>query len=81
MKKFILVPLFVAGAIAVTSWFALLASEVALFDMYPDIDQKVVVKAHRLMVHRTLRGAYADVKLTEEKLDEIFRSIVKELSE
>ena len=61
-----------------TYWFSILCSDVALFELFPTIPQKTVVKAHRIMIRRTLKGQYGTDN-TDEQLNFIFLGIVKEI--
>jgi len=65
----------VVGAAAVS----VLGSENALFEQYPDIDPKVVVKAHRKMLFRTITGQYGS-DLTDEQCETIFLALVQEIT-
>lgn len=76
----IFIPLALVTITGVVGWFTVLTSEIALFERFPEIDQKVVIKAHRIFVRRTLTGKYNNVNLTDEKCDELFLGIVKEIT-
>lgn len=68
----------IAGAV---SWFTVLSSEIALFALFPEIDQKVVIKAHRIMLRRTLAGKYNHLDLDKDEINEkIFLGIVQEIT-
>jgi hypothetical protein len=55
--------------------------EVALMQMHPEIDEAVVIKAHRKMVLRAFAGRYNDINLDDDAVaDAIFLAIVEEIS-
>lgn len=59
-------------------YFTILSSEVALFERFPDIDPKVVVKASRKMYFDALRGKFANIDTNDEELmDHVFLNYVK----
>jgi hypothetical protein len=47
--------------------------------MFPDIDPKVVRKAHTIMVKRGMAGAYADMDNSDETMKRIFLAVVQEI--
>lgn len=57
-----------------------LGSEVALMERFPNIDPKIVVKAHRQMIKNTFKGMYNDRDMTDAVNDEIFLEIVQTLT-
>lgn len=61
------------------SYFTVLGSEVALFERFPEIDPKIVVKAHRIMLRRAVTGQYNEHGESDEDHDRIFLDIVNEL--
>jgi len=71
----------IAGGMFVAwQYFIILSSEVALFERFPDIDTKDIIKASRKMYFAALRGKFADVDTNDEKLmDHIFLSYVNNL--
>ena len=46
---------------------------------FPDLDPKIVRKAHSIMMKRAYAGAYADLVDSDETMDAIFRAVVQEL--
>lgn len=80
-KKLIITTAVTISIAALVATFSVLSSEIALFEKYPYLDQKVVVKAHRIMVRRTLSGKYNLLDLDNDDIcDEIFLGIVMELT-
>lgn len=70
----------IVGLLAGGYWYyTVLSSEIALFERYPEIDDKIIIKAHRIMVRRALIGTYNDHPETDEEYEKIFLDIVKEL--
>lgn len=80
-KNIIIAATIIVASLAVAYYISMIGSEVAIHEKYPEIDQKIAIKAHRKMLRRAYTGAYNDIELNEETLDQIFRSIVKEISE
>lgn len=58
---------------------SVLGSEAALMDRFPDIDPKIVVKAHRKMFFAALRGEVADDP-SDEGLDALFLEHVRQIT-
>jgi len=80
-NKIILSTVIVTAAGALAYWFSILGSEIALFERFPDIDPKIVVKAHRKFIRETLKGTYKDrVIVTDEDHDKVFLEIVEALT-
>jgi len=58
----------------------LIMSEVAIMEMFPELDQKIVIQAHRTMVLRAFSGMYSEVDVENEEIwKKTFLDIVAEL--
>ena len=62
------------------AYFTLLTSEVALIEMFPDEDPKVVIRASRIMLRRTLKSEYTHLDTdNDDVLKSIFEDIIAEI--
>ena len=68
------------GVFVAWNFVSFAGSTFALYERFPNIDRKVVAKAHRIMCMNAYRGRYNQVDLTDEKCDEIFLDIVTDLT-
>jgi predicted HAD superfamily hydrolase len=80
-KKIALVASIATVIAAGWSYFSVISSEIGLMDLHPEIDQHDIIKAHRIMLVRTLTGQYNHLDTNDDEvLDRIFMEVVSELT-
>jgi len=71
----------VITAFGAVQYFTMLSSEVALFERFPDIDPKIVVKAHRTIIRGIWTGKYNSTDMSDDAAcDRLFLEVVETLT-